>query len=65
MKKLLKVLIVVGIVGGVAYAVKRKLDADREWAEAIDRELAATDLPSSNGSSESEGAVWSATPSES
>lgn len=63
MKKLFKVLIVVGIVGAIAYAVKRKLDADREWAEAIDRELAATDLPSGNSASD-EGAVWSSAPSE-
>ncbi len=63
MKKFLKVLVVLGILAGIVYLVKRKLDADREWAEAIDRELAATDdlTPSGNGAGGNGEAAWTAT----
>ncbi|MFZ4586052.1 MAG: hypothetical protein ACOYNI_12585 [Acidimicrobiia bacterium] len=62
MKKFFKLLFVAGIIAGVVYLVKRKLDADREWAEAIDRELAATDdlTPSTNGVARKGEAAWSA-----
>ena len=62
MKKFFKLLVVLGILGTVVFLVKRKLDADREWAEAIDRELAATDDlgPSGNGTGGNGEAVWSA-----